>query len=352
MTRFIAAPIRTKTPPIENALLALVKGQLEGNPGQRPDAAIKAAGNDKLVASIVQRAVSPVGTTNGTGYAAELTQSLVGEYLTSLSPMSAAAQIMASGLQIQMGVAKELTLPARAGGPSTTVSWIGESDPIPVRSYELNSDCVLTPKKFGFIVTVSRELTKRGEAAVRQLIREDAAASLDGAYFSAAAADTETHAGLLGGLTALTGFAGGDREAAETDLAALADVVSPASSGNLIFVVSPKRAARLRIKAPDLNRELSFLPSLAIADGTIICLDPASLVHGFGDSFDLDASREAVLHMEDTTPLEIVSDTGPTTADPVRSVWQTDAIAIRFLTDIAFSQRRANAVAYLTGATW
>ncbi len=351
MTRILAAPFRQKVSPLESALVALVKGQTEGIPGQRDESAIKAAGDDKLVQAIVQRANAPVGTTSATGFAAEVTQNLVGDYLTTLAPLSAAAQIIGMGLQLQMGVAKTLTLPAREGGPSTTVSWVGESNPIAVRQYEFNADCVLTPKKFGLICVISRELAKRGEAAVRQLIREDTAASLDGAYFSTDAADSETHPGLLDGLTPLAGYAGGDRVALETDLEALADVVSPASSGQLVYVVSPKRAARLKIKAPDLNRELTFLPSLAVADTTVIALDPASLVHGFGSTFDIEASRTAALHMSDT-PLEIVSDTGPTTADPVRGVFQTDAIAFRLIADIAFNARRPNAVAYLENATW
>lgn len=346
MKALIAINKTPKPSPLESALVAMTMAAAQ-KPGERD---VSKFATDKVVAAIVAKANAAPGATGTAGFGAEVSPDLVGDYLQTLAPLSAAATIISQGLSINMGAAASVTLPAREGAPSTTVSWVGELSPIAVRKYALNADCVLTPKKFGLIVTVSRELAKRGETAVRQLLREDASASLDAAYFSTDAADSATHAGLLNGLTPLSGFAGGDRTAMETDLAALSDVVSPAGSGNLTFILSPKRAARIRIKAPDLAREMTFLPSLAVADTTIVALDPASLVHGFGSDFDIEATRTAALHMSDT-PLEIVSDT-PTTADPVREVFQTDAIAFRLIADIAFNARRANAVAYLENATW
>lgn len=85
-----------------------------------------------------------------------------------------------------MAGAASVKLPAREGAPSTTVVYVGEGDPIAVRSYTLNDDCELTPRKFGCIAGITREVAKRagGESVVRTLPREDAAATLDGAYFS------------------------------------------------------------------------------------------------------------------------------------------------------------------------
>jgi hypothetical protein len=52
--------------------------------------------------------------------------------------------------------------------------------------------------------------------------------------------------------------------------------------------------------------------------------------------------------MEDTTPLEIVSGTGPTTADPVRSLWQTASVGVRMLMDVSWS---CAAPAWCSGST-
>lgn len=350
MKALVAINRTPKPSPLESALVAMA-ASAAAKASERDAALQKAISNDRQVQAIINKANASPGSTGTSGFGAEVSPDIVGDYLSTLAPLSAAAQIIGMGLQINMGTAASMTLPAREGGPSTTVGWFGELEPIAVRQYQLNNDCVLTPKKFGLIVVITRELAKRGENVVRLLIREDTAASLDAAYFSTDAADTETHAGLLGGLSPLSGYPGGDREAAETDLAALSDAVSAGGSGQLSFVVSPKRANRIKIRFPDIHRELNFLASLAVADDRIIALDPASLVHGFGSDFDIEASKTAAIHMSDT-PLEIVSDTGPTTADPVRGVFQTDAIAFRLIADIAFNTRRSNAVSYLTGASW
>jgi hypothetical protein len=336
---------------IERALFALARAPAKG--GLREHAKLVYP-DDRIVAQIVERGAAPIGTTTGSGWAAELSQNLVGEFLATLAPLSAAAQLIAQGLQVRLGTAASMKLPARSGAPSSTVFWVGETLPIPVRSYGITDDCQLAPRKFGFIIGASREVARRtgGEAVLRALIREDGAANLDAAYFSTAASDEVTHAGMLSGIASIAGYAGGDRLAMETDLAALSEAVCAGGSGQVVFVVSPKRAARIRIVAPDLNRELTFLPSLAVADDTVIAVDPLSWAHGFGDDFDVDVSTAATLHMEDASPAEIVSASGPTPAAPVRSLWQTDGFALRLLCDVAFAPRRPNAAAWIEGATW
>jgi hypothetical protein len=335
---------------IEKSLFALARASAKG--GAREHAKLIYS-DDRVVAQIVERGAAPIATTTGNGWAAEISQNLVGEFLGTLAPLSAAAQIIAAGLQVRLGAAASMKLPARSDAPSSTVFWVGEAAPIPVRSYGINDDCELAPRKFGFIIGASREVAKRagGEAVLRTLIREDAAANLDAAYFSAAAGDEVTHAGMLSGVASIAGFAGGDRVAMQTDLIALSEAVAAGGSGQVVFVVSPKRAARIRVVAPGLNRELTFLPSLALADDMVIAVDPLSWAHGFGDDFDLDVAGAATIHMEDAAPAEIVA-AGPTAAAPVRSFWQTDGFALRLLCDVAFAPRRSNAAAWIEGATW
>lgn len=344
----VIAPVKRLPSPVENAIVAKILAASGRGPGWEDPATIFP--NDHLCKGVLTRAAAPVATTADAGFAAEVAQRLVVNFLASLAPLSAAAALIATGVRLPLGTAIEMKVPARTGAPSTTVSWVGETDPIPVRSYTINDDCVLKPKKFGLIAALSREAVRRasGEDVVRQLIREDAAANLDAAYFSTQAGTDIVHAGLLDGVSSLAGYAGGDRTALETDLAALSDAVSAAGSGDVSFIASPKRVARLRIKAPDIAREVTMLPSLAVADTTIIAVDPLSLVHGAGDTIDLEASREAVVHMNDD-PNPIVDST---TADPVRSLWQTDAVALRLLVDVAFAPRRSGAVAWLESATW
>lgn len=334
---------------VERAFIAMTRGAVHPRLAEREQIERGVFADDRAVAAILHRATAPIGTTTTSGFAAELAQDLVGSFLATLAPLSAAATLIAQGLQVPLARAASMKLPAREGAPSTTVSWVGESDPIPVREYALNDDCELAPRKHGFIIGVSREVAKRagGDAVIRTLIREDAAATLDGAYFATDAGDADSHAGMLAGLTPLAGYGGGDRVAMETDLTALSDVVSAGGSGQLAFIVSPKRANAFRIRFPE-HAGLTMLPSLAVADDRVIAVDPASWAHGFGDDFEIDVSPSATIHM-DTEP-EQISDSG--VAAPVRSYWQTDCLAYRLLADVAFAARRTNAVAYLDGATW
>lgn len=349
MKAIISAPSAVRPSAIEKALFAMTRAQTHPTREERFDKA-SLVYDDKLVSAIIERGAAPLGTTTGSGWASQLAQSLVGDFIATLAPLSAAAQIISQGLQVNLGRAEEMTMPAREGAPSTNVQWVGEGSPIPVRSYTLNADTILSPRKFGFIVAVSREMAKRanGESVIRTLMREDAATSLDAAYLSTAAGDAVTHAGMLHGVTPLVGYGGGDRDAMETDLTALSDAISAAGSGSVVFVVSPKRAARIRIKWPELNREVTFIPSLAVADTTVIALDPLSWAHGFSDDFDLVASESAVMHMSDDP--DPISQSG--VADPVRSMFQTACIAMRLLADVAFAPRRPNAVAYVQNVTW
>ena len=305
---------------------------------------------DPLVKQIVEKGAIAPATTGTSGWASQLTQNLVTEFMASLAPLSAAAALISRGVKVPMGSAATIKLPARDGAPSTATPWVAEGAPIPAREYVLNADCELVAKKFGLLVGISREAATRsnGESVVRQLLREDAAASLDGGYFSDDAASASDHPGMLDGVAPLAGFAGGDRVAMEEDLTALSDVVSAAGSGELVFIVSPRRANRIKIRYTDLSRELEFLPSLAIADDAIVAVDPLSWAHGFSDDFEIDASIETLLHM-DSEPLPTVDSSA---AAPARSYFQTDALALRLLANVAFAPRRPNAVAHATGLTW
>jgi len=342
-----------KPSPIEVAGAAMVKSFATGRPANPSDEVAKA---------IVTKADQTLNTTSSL---AAIAPSLVGDFLAGLAPISAAARLIAMGMRARVPAQSiqsnndgsefptvSLTIPTRSSQPPTTTPWVAEGSPIPVKRFTLDGSVTLVPKKFAFIVAFSRELAKRadGENVIRTMMREDAAAALDAAYFSTTALSSAAHPGLLNGLTAGTGYGGGDRTAMQADFGALATAVAPGGSGQMVFIVSPTRAAKLPILWPEFDAA-NVLPSLVVADDTMIAIDPMSLVHGFGDDVDMDVSEEAVLHFEDTTPLEIVSAAG-TVADPTRSLYQTAVLALRLMADVAFAKRRSGAVAYLTALTW
>jgi hypothetical protein len=299
------------------------------------------------VLALHTRADQTAGSTTVSGWASQLGTTAFGAYLASL-PASAAAKIIGLGLQVPMGPSTGFIAPKRNTAPSA-LPWVAELDPIPVRSFDFLG-LTLTPKKMAAISVISGELARRagGDSTVRQLLREDGEYALDSAYFSTTAASSAAHAGLLNGLTAITGYSGGDGAAFEADVSAILAAIGPRNSGSIVYVTGMAAAERIALKFPLFKSPV--YGSQAVSDTVLIGIDAGSLVHSFGD-FEIDASKEALVHMSDA-PAEIVSGTGPTTADPTRSLFQTDSIGIRIIGEIAFGARKADAIAYVSGTTW
>lgn len=337
-------PTRSKPSALESFALAKFKSTATRTPVEE---IAKTMGSRDDVLELVSRADQTVGTTGTSGWASQLVQTAYADFLSSLAPGSAAARVFAMGLQVPFREGKEtFRAPYRNSMPAA-LPWVGEGQPIPVREFGFDN-LAMTPKKMASISVLSRELARKGgEAAVRTLLREDAELSLDAGFFSDAAGDTETHAGILNGITIGTGYGGGDLAAFEHDVGAILEVIGPRNSGSIAYVVSTYTAERLVLRFPDFKSPV--FASQAVSDTRLIGIDAGSLATSFG-GFDVDASIDAVVHMSDE-PLEIVSD-NPTTADPVRSLFQTDAIALRIIGEACWGARKANIVHAIDGVTW
>lgn len=298
------------------------------------------------VMKVINKADAVVGTTTGSHWADDLVQTVYGEYLSWLAPGSAAARLFPLGLSIPMR-GGTFNAPGRDTAP-VALPWIGEALPLPVREMAF-MNVSLTPKKMGAISIMTRELAKTGgEETVTTLLREDGERGLDAGYFSTATGDATTHAGLLAGLTAIDGYSGGDEVAFSNDIGALLAVVAPSGSDRIVLIASQYTALKIATKFPHFR--LPVFPSQAVADTRLIAVDAGALIHSFG-GFEVDISYDAAVHLSNV-PLEIVSGTGPTTADPVTSLYQVDAMGIRIMGLVAFAARKASAVAYVDNMSW
>lgn len=296
---------------------------------------------DEAALAIVTRAAVPVGTTTTSGWASQLVQTAVGSFLVDLAGVSAASRLMTLGIKpatIPPGAPSlGFHFPHRPAGPVAR-GWVSEGDPIPAASANLEL-LDIVPGKLGVIMVGSRELLRRSNAELvfRRILTEDAAMSLDSVYFGTAAATATSSAGLLYNVTA-TPTTGAFRD----DLQQLAEIVGAGGSGQVAFVTGPGRAAAISVRT-DINALV--LASIAVADDTVIAVDPLAILHAYGPEPDISAAGEASLHMSDT-PLPIVS---TTPADPVTSLYQSGRVALRMLLDVGFVKRRSTAVAYTSG---
>ena len=82
----------------------------------------------------------------------------------------------------------------------------------------------------------------------------------------------------------------------------------------------------------------------------VILLDAADFFSATGDEPQFSVSDQATLHMEDTAP-QAIGVSGSAT-NPIRSLWQTDSIAVRMMLDISWDMRRTGVVAWTQTITW
>jgi hypothetical protein len=213
---------------------------------------------------------------------------------------------------------------------------------------------ILTPDKLAVICVLSSEMIQgsNAENLVRDALSRSAALALDTALLDADASTTARPAGLRYGISALTASALTDRtEAMLADIATLAGAVAPvAGNAPIVLVANPVRAMMLRLRAP---RELpvSVLASSAVAAGDLIAVAPPALVSAVGPPQIL-ASRETTLHMHDAPTAISTAGSPNVVSAPVRSLWQTDCVALRLLLVASWGLRDPRGLAWLTATAW
>jgi len=117
-----------------------------------------------------------------------------------------------------------------------------------------------------------------------------------------------------------------------------------------VIIAAMPQAVKLKLTAgPKFDYDI--IASTALPTGTVAVLEVASFVSGFGSAAEFNTTKVGALHMEDTTPADIVS-AGGTVAAPVKSLCQTDAIGLKTTLWATWGLRAAGHCQFLTGATW
>jgi capsid protein len=303
--------------------------------------------------AVLKGATNPATTTTS-GWASQLAGSAVNDFVASLTPLSAAAKLFEVAPRASLAGVNTLAIPYRSGAISASaVPWVGEGQPIPVGQFTTTSATLGPAHKLAVLAGMTRELAEHGsgEAVLTQMLRENAALALDASLFSNAAATADRPAGLLAGITPLTAATAGD-SAMDTDLAALANVIADDGIG-LAYVAHPAQAAAIKLRRGSMfPTDIQVWASLGVSEGTVIALDPAAVVSAFGAEPEIASSMEAIIHME-TTPQPISSTGSPNTAAaPVRSMFQTDCVAIRLVLRAAWILRAPGAIAWVQNVNW
>jgi hypothetical protein len=331
---------------VPHACWAALRAAMQG--GSAGEQCARMYPNDKVALALLQtRAAISGGSTTVSGWASQLIDKAVSDWLASLAPASAAATLMARGLTIPISGEGSISIPGRSGLP-VAAPFVGEQSPIPVRQFVLGA-ATLTPRKVGTIVAWSRELSlSSADQVFETMLREDASVSLDSALLGTQAGSASAHGGLLNGVTPI---AAGSAVMAN-DLSALAHAVGAGGSGEVVFIAGPGRAAAMAVRMP-AEATAEVLASVAVPETRLIAIDAPSLLFGFAPAPDILASDAATVVMQDT-PTDIGTPGAPAVvAAPTVSMFQTAQLAMRMLLDMAWATRRSGAIGYIdTGMTW
>jgi hypothetical protein len=306
--------------------------------------------NDDTVVSLLTRTTRPPADTTTTGWATELSNAVVSDFVASLAPLSGASQLISAGSLVSLDGIDTLAFPRRSGLPSNAVAWVAEGAPHAVKNYALTASTLGPTHKLAIGAALTREAVTfaDGEKVVRQLLREDAAASLDAAVFGTAAADTTRPAGLLNGVTPITATTGGGEAAMLGDFEKLAKAIAVGGGNEVTFFAGLAQATSARLRL-GRDRAVNIWPTTGLAAGTIVAVDPNAFASAFGPEPRIEASKEATVHFEDTAPLNI---TTAAVAATVRSAWQMDLVVLRLTLYASWIMRAPDLVQVINSATW
>ena len=331
-------------------------------------------GNDEMTNVVLRAAVNPAMTTVAT-WAAELVQTSNVDFLDRLIPNFIYPQLKAMGASYTFGNNGVLKIPVRAATPTLAGAWTGEGSAKPVKRASF-STVTLSPTKLSVISTFSEEMATYGmpsiEAIIRQAMSDDTGIALDSFLIDNVAASAGVRpAGLLNGVTPITASAATPATAAMVaDLKALVAAITAAGGGGrgpIAILLNPAQALALSFAQTTTGDFLfadqaqaaskfgvRFIVSATVPAGKVIAVDAADFATATGDVPRFAVSTEATLHEEDTTPLALGTGTqgAGVLAVPMRSLFQTDAVAIRMSLYVTWAMRRASMVQTIASVIW
>ena len=207
-------------------------------------------------------------------------------------------------------------------------------------------------RKLAALVAVTRELSEASDAenALEILLRESASLALDASVFCTMPASSSQPAGILNAIAPLVPTAaGGSKDAAmDDDLGALAEAIALSTVG-LAIVAHPQQINSIRVRrGTQWSPDIPLWPTLGVAAGTVIALDPQAIVSAFGPEPELRTVKEASIVFDDIAPGAI----NVPGSSPAGSLFQTDSIGLSLRLRAAWCVRVPGCISWMPGVAW
>jgi hypothetical protein len=283
------------------------------------------------------------------GWAAELGRIAVYDAVQSITSISAAAELISRGLQLNTDGIIELRIPGRVLNAAAAATWVAEDSPITARQLSFTNAAILKPRKLSVIMAFSREMAQSAniEAIVRQSMGEATGLALDAAMFSANAGDASKPAGLFFGVTGQTPSAGGGLAAMQGDLKNMFGALAANGGGKTaVIICALPQAVTLKLTAgPKFDYDI--LASTSLPNGTVAVVEVGSFASGFNSAPEFRASDQSSFHFDDTAPADPVMG-----GQPVKSMFQTESVALKMGVFASWGLRAAGHCQFVSGTTW
>jgi HK97 family phage major capsid protein/HK97 family phage prohead protease len=334
---------------------------------------------DELTGQVLRAVTNPAATGTAT-WAAELTDTLTVGFLDRLIPTSVYSQLSALGAKYSFGNANQLKIPVRAAVAPGAVgslagAWVGEGAAKPVRRASF-STVPLVPNKLAVISTFTEEMATYSPYAIESIIRQgmadDTSIALDTYLIDAVASSATRPAGLLNaaawGTATITPSAATPATAAMVaDLKALVAALTAQNGGRKVAILmNPAQGMALGFAQTTTGDFLftdrqqagskfgaSFIVSNTVPAARVIAIDAEDFATATGDVPKFAVSTDATLHEEDTTPLALGTVGSPNVvAAPMRSLFQTDSVAVRMTLYVSWAMRRSAMVQTISPVIW
>jgi hypothetical protein len=343
---------------------------------------------DEGLQAIIKTAINPADTTT-TGWATELTQEANQGYLDLLRGVSVTPNLWAvAGVRLQFDGFTVLNVPSRAGTDTQLASgFTGEGAAIPVRKATFATQPI-SPYKWASITTMTKEIMQRSTPSIQALVTQgmidDTGTKLDQDYLGeVAAAAGYRPAGIMNGVTG-TAAATGGATVGDDMLTDLKNLINPFYAANmgqtLRIMMHPSNALAMSLILyngtylfrDELARGTLFgIPVLqstnipidelqavdmaqqAVADGAtrFDVSDTATIVEVDDDGVLPDMGAE-----QPRTPSGAVGGPGgsqtTTPLSPVRSLFQTETVAIKSVQELSWAVLRDGSVNRITGVSY
>jgi len=329
-------------------------------------------GDQEDVQIMVKAATAPADTTTAT-WAAELVREGYGEFMDLLLPATIYGRIP-SVLNLNFGKDGSIVLPSWAEGRDLSGGFVAQGAPIPVKQGAFGTT-VLTPKKMAVISTFTKEVFSKSIPAIEMLVRnaiiQDTAKAIDAALLDNGARSAIRPAGLQDATG--TGAANINASAGATVANIIADAngvftrLSAAEMGERgVWLMNPARVYGLQTKQlttgqfafPEVFDNTfmghAIVKSTSVPADVVAFIDEQSFIKASDVTPNFSVSDQATLVMADDA--DEISTGGASaagvTANAVRSLYQTDTMALKFTLGLDWMVYRKAGVQILNTVAW